>query len=118
MSRRNKNIGDWGEDQACIFLRRHRFEIVGRNFYTATGEIDIIARKGGDYYFIEVKTRMQNELANDSSITYIKKERLNKAVKTYCYKNNIGGCSIILAGLIIAVDKVQKKVNFRFCAFC
>lgn len=117
MTRRNKNIGDWGEERACEFLHRHGFRVVGRNFHTTTGEIDIIAIKGDDYYFIEVKTRMQNEMANDQSITFFKKIRLQKAVKAYCYKNSISG-SIVLAGLILAVNKSQNKVNFRFCVFC
>lgn len=118
MSRQRKNLGDWGEEQACKFLERHGFKIVGRNYHTASGEIDIIAIRSGDYYFIEVKTRKDFDLANDFSITYTKKHRLNKAVKIYCYRKNITNCSIILAGLIITVRMAEKTVAFRFCVFC
>lgn len=117
MSRRGKNLGDWGEAMACKFLQRHGFEIVERNYYTTFGEIDVIATCGGDYYFIEVKTRKNINLANDEAITFFKRSRLNKTMKIYCYRKGITGCSIILAGIIIAVDMASKNVKLRFCVF-
>jgi len=114
MDRRLKNIGDWGEEQACFFLRRKGFEIVERNFHTPAGELDIVAVKGGDYYFVEVKTRQSSIFANDLAISYIKKRRLEKSVKSYCYRRGIANVSLIMAGLIVHVDKWKKKVNFRF----
>lgn len=115
MSRKNKNLGDWGEDQACNFLRRHGFNIVERNYHTTMGEIDIIATKGDDYYFIEVKTRKNSELATDDSITYSKKRKLLKTIRAYCYARNIGEKSIVPAGLILEVKQAEKKLSFRFC---
>lgn len=114
MTRRNKDLGDWGELQASKFLERHGFEIVERNYFTPTGEIDIVAKKGGDYYFVEVKTRREAELANDLSITYFKKHRLQKTVKSYCFYRKIGDASLILAGLIISANRATGKVWFRF----
>ena len=118
MSRARRDFGEWGEEQACCFLQRHGFYIVERNYYTTFGEIDIIARKGDDYYFIEVKSRHDRELANDDSITYFKKQRLAKAVRAYCYIRNVTDKSIILAGLILEVNRLNKKVFFRFCVMC
>ncbi len=114
MTRRNKNLGDWGERQACDFLQRHGFAVVERNYHTTMGEIDIIANKGDDYYFIEVKTRKDFELANDTAVTYSKKIKLQKAVRAYCYARSITDRSIILAGLIIEVKKLEQKVHFHF----
>ena len=39
--RHNKDLGDWGEERAVEFLRRHGFEVVDRQFHTVWGEIDI-----------------------------------------------------------------------------
>lgn len=114
MGRRLKIIGDWGEEQACFFLRRKGFEIVERNFHTPGGELDIVAVKDGDYYFIEVKTRQSSVFANDLAISYIKKRRLEKSVKSYCYRRGVANVSLIMAGLIVYVDKWKKVVNFRF----
>ncbi len=118
MTRRNKNLGDWGEKQACSFLERHGFKILERNYHTTMGEIDVIAVKGDDYYFIEVKTRKGSEFANDDAITFFKKRRMNKAVRAYCYARSIADRSIILAGLILEVKKAEGKLGFRFCVIC
>jgi len=107
-------LGDWGELQACDFLKRHGFSIVERNYHTTMGEIDIIATKGDDYYFVEVKTRKGSEFANDGAITYAKKMRMNKAVRAYCYSRKIGEKSLILAGLILEAKKAEGKLCFRF----
>jgi len=113
MTRRLKDIGDWGESQACEFLRRHGFVVVERNFHTTTGEIDIVAHKGDDLFFIEVKTRLDKTLANDTAVTGLKKMKFERAVRAYCYRRNIPEIGLIMAGLIVAVDKVNKKVGFR-----
>ncbi|OGH92345.1 MAG: hypothetical protein A2534_03640 [Candidatus Magasanikbacteria bacterium RIFOXYD2_FULL_39_9] len=115
MTRQNKNLGDWGEAQACSFLERHGFKIIERNYHTTMGEIDVIATKGDDYYFVEVKTRKNSEFANDGSITYFKKRRMQKAVRAYCYARDVGNKSLILAGLIVEVKKIEGKLGFRFC---
>lgn len=119
MTRWKKDLGDWGEEQACDFLLRHGFLIVERNYHTTMGEIDIVAAKGDDYYFIEVKTRTRHALANDESITYFKKKKLKRAIRAYCYTRKIGdNKSIIPAGLIVEVKQLERKINFRFCVMC
>ena len=115
MTRRNKDLGDWGEDQACKFLERHGFKVIERNYHTTLGEIDVIATKGDDYYFIEVKTRKGSEFAHDDAITYGKKRRMNKAIRAYCYVRNIVNKGIVLAGLIVEVKELERKLSFRFC---
>lgn len=37
--------GILGEDKACEFLKKQKFEILKRNFRSKFGEIDIIAKK-------------------------------------------------------------------------
>lgn len=112
--RYRKNLGDWGENIAVNFLRRRGFSIFERNFQTTQGEIDIVAKYGDDFYFVEVKTRLQKDLANDLAIGRIKKQRFEKAVKSYCYRRDIKNVGIILAGIIILADKINKTANIRF----
>lgn len=118
VSRSNKILGDWGETEACKFLGRQGFEILDRNFYTTVGEIDIVARHRGDFYFIEVKTRVTGELANDLSITGLKKRHFAKAVSTYCYRRNIKDVGIVMAGLVVFANRITKQVKFRLAVFC
>ncbi len=114
MTRKRKDLGDWGETQACNFLIRQGFVVVDRNYHTTMGEVDIVATKGDDYYFVEVKTRKDSELAHDDSITYSKKIRLQKAIRAYCYIHSIADKAIIMAGLIITLKRAESTASFRF----
>jgi putative endonuclease len=111
-------VGAWGEERACHFLIRQKFRIIERNYHTTAGEIDIIAEKGGDYYFIEVKTRAKGEMATDLAITPAKIRKLQKTVKMYCYQRNIADRSLILAGLLLTVDRKAERLAFRLAVFC
>ena len=57
MTTSRKKLGEWGESVAAVHLQAKGYEIVKRNWRTSQGEIDIVARKGGGYIFVEVKTR-------------------------------------------------------------
>ena len=118
MARREMSIGKWGEEQSCLFLVRQGFTVIERNYYTPTGEIDIVAMKGGDYYFIEVKTRTSPEMANDEAITPRKLYKLNKTVKAYCYRKNITTGAFILAGLLVLANRLTRRVAIRLAVYC
>lgn len=49
-------VGEKGEDAAVAWLRSQGFTIVERNVANTHGEIDIVAKKGREMYFFEVKT--------------------------------------------------------------
>lgn len=117
MSGRGKIVGQWGENLACAFLKRHGFFIKERNFYSPVGELDIVALKNGDYYFIEVKTRLAGELASDLAVTLSKKRKLAKTIKKYCYMRNVPDTGLVLAGLLVIYDSIIKKVSFRLAIF-
>lgn len=50
-------IGDQGEEAAALYLQRHGFYIIDRNWKTKWCEVDIIAKKADRIYFVEVKYR-------------------------------------------------------------
>ncbi len=56
----NRTIGIIGENIVALCLTKKNYKILGRNVTTPFGEIDIIARKNAETFFIEVKTRRQN----------------------------------------------------------
>lgn len=113
-----QTIGRWGEAQAVSFLLRRGFIIIEQNYYATVGEIDIVARLGEDWYFIEVKTRRAGEMATDLSITPAKKRKFEKTVRHYCYKRNVQDGSFVLAGLMVVVNRLKKTVAFRLAVFC
>ena len=70
-------LGRWGEGVAAEFLVARGLEILSKNFRTPDGEIDLIARKGDDLVFVEVKTRRNTlysypeEAINDEKIEHL-----------------------------------------------
>ena len=109
----NLKIGNWGEELAVNFLERNNFRIIDRNCHTTAGEIDIVAKKQDDYYFVEVKTRRDRELANDSAVTAQKLHRFKKAVLKFCYRRDIKG-GLVLALIVILLDTKNKIAKIRF----
>ena len=55
-----KQVGSKGEDLAAEFLKDKGYRIIGRNYKTPIGELDIIAKDGETLVFVEVKTRSSN----------------------------------------------------------
>lgn len=75
-----KRLGMQGEEKAVGFLTAKGYKVIGRNFYTRYGEIDIICTKGNDLIFVEVKTRTSLKYGYpEESITPKKIEHLKKA---------------------------------------
>lgn len=56
------DIGKQGEQAAQAYLAQNGYAIVARNYKTRTGEVDIVADKGGFRVFVEVKTRARGSL--------------------------------------------------------
>lgn len=89
----NKNIGQRGEDVACVFLMKQGYKIIERNYWRKWGEIDIVAEKAKKLYFIEVKTVSCESLADVTHVTnahrpednvhFRKQERLSRVFQTY-----------------------------------
>ena len=49
------SIGSAGEDAAAVFLEKHGFRIICRNYRKPYGEIDIVSERGKILSFVEVK---------------------------------------------------------------
>ncbi|TKX31871.1 YraN family protein [Campylobacter aviculae] len=80
--------GILGEDKACAFLKKRKFEILERNFYCKFGEIDIIAKKDDILHFIEVKfTEGNYELVERLNCKKYKK--ILKTIEFYKIKKGI-----------------------------
>lgn len=79
-----KEIGDFGENAACEYLKGLGYSIVQRNFHSRHGEIDIIALDKTCTVFVEVKTR-KNSLYGKASeyVDYRKQQKLLLCAKYY-----------------------------------
>lgn len=79
-----KGIGQVAEDEAAKYLQSKGYEIVDRNWKTKYCEIDIIAKKNGVIYFVEVKYRRQkNQGGGLAAITPKKLKQMQFAAEIW-----------------------------------
>ena len=75
-----KSTGNAGEQKASDYLVSKGYAILGRNWRTKTGEIDIIALKDETLVFIEVKSLPNG--TNELLQTELNRGKLQRIVKT------------------------------------
>jgi putative endonuclease len=86
-----KTLGKEGETQALLFLQKHGYRIIEKNFAGRFGEVDIVAFDGDVLCFIEVKTRTNFQCGSPGeAISRFKRQRLIKTAQYYllCRKIN------------------------------
>ena len=77
-------FGNKGEARAAIYLKEKGYEILERQFRTRFGEIDLVARRGGEIVFVEVKTRASSVHGfPEDAVTETKLHRLEIAAEVY-----------------------------------
>ena len=83
-----RSAGQAGEQLAVDYLIARGFALLGRNYRTKFGEIDIIAKRKGVVYFIEVKARGWGSLIDPlEAVTPAKAKRLRRVAEHYLLKN-------------------------------
>lgn len=91
-------VGQKGEDLACLFLKKHNFTIIGRNYWKKWGEIDIVAQRGNDLRFVEVKTVSRDDVTRgtldhdyepEDNMHFWKRGRLKRVIETYLLEKDV-----------------------------
>ncbi len=84
-SKNTKSIGDAAEGQVVQWLEAHGYVVAERNWKTKYCEIDVIAIKGSEVYFIEVKYRSSKAQGGGvAAITPKKLQQMRFAAELYC----------------------------------
>jgi len=82
--KRKEKIGREGEKLARKFLSNKGLKIIGHNYRTRWGELDIVARAGNTLVFVEVKTRSGERFGGPlAAVTQQKQQRIRRMAKTY-----------------------------------
>jgi putative endonuclease len=121
----NRRIGQIGEVIAARFLERKGFTILERNLKYKFGEVDIIARKGNNIHFVEVKSvRMHVSRENynsDSHETYRPEEQVHpeklrkiRSVASVYMENKGKGLDCQIDVMAVFIDEARKVGKCRF----
>jgi putative endonuclease len=109
-----KETGQKGETLAEIFLKKHGYRIVERNFKCKFGEIDLIGYKRGVLSFIEVKTRSSHELGSPlDAINNVKQLKLLRLANYYIYRKKIVTsipCQFDVIAILLGKDKPEIQL--------
>lgn len=107
----NVEIGQKGENIATRYLRLRLYKILERNYRRKTGEIDIIAKKGGYIIFIEVKYRNNtNKGLPREAVTPFKQRQIKRTAEMYILENKLD-CNMRFDVIEILGKKVEHIKN-------
>ena len=81
-----KSLGQFGEGVATNYLLRNDYKILEKNYKKPWGEIDIVAKKGKDVIFVEVKTLFKGDILPEESVNFQKRKNLIKTARTYLWE--------------------------------
>jgi putative endonuclease len=83
-------LGRLGENVASVYIERCLgWSVADRNVRTRYGEIDIVARDGGTFRFIEVKARRTHHRGTPvEAVSQMKMLRFMQQAQYYIYQRN------------------------------
>ena len=112
----NRALGNTGENRAAIYLSLRLYRILERNYSAPTGEIDIIAYRGGTYIFVEVKYRRDNKKGYPAeAVTPAKQSRIRRTAENYLIAHNVNiDSASIRYDVIEILGKEIKHIKAAF----
>lgn len=114
MKQFNLTTGKIGEKIAAQKLSQQGYEIVGKNFRTRYGEIDLIAREGGIYVFVEVKARKSLTYGlPQEAVDFRKQNKIIRSALQYIKENRLGEISwrVDVVSILLNRDGSVKKFD-------
>jgi putative endonuclease len=104
------NFGLLAEDLAVIYLRFKLYKILARRYKSKLGEVDIIARRGKNLVFIEVKAR-KNASGIYEVLSTHQRARITRAASLFLAKNQRFNNSNIRFDVILIAPKMFRHIR-------
>lgn len=110
-----RELGKKQEEIAMNHLIEHGYKILDKNFFTKTGEIDIIAKHENYLVFIEVKYRINKNMGlPQEAVDFRKIKRISKTALYYMYKNKISSEMPCRFDVIVILDTEITLIKNAF----
>jgi len=121
VTNRRVGLGRRGEELAARELERRGYQIVVRNWRCEAGEVDIVARQGAVWIFVEVRTRRGRTFGTpEESLTPAKQARMIDVAQSYLIAHDLQAVDWRLdlvavemdgAGRLLRVDLLESAVE-------
>jgi putative endonuclease len=108
-----RRLGDAGEDLAAAALKKRGYKILERNYVCPLGEVDLIARQGKTYVFIEVKTRKNERFgAPQEAVNPVKQNKYRRLADYYLKQKRLGEVPVRfdVVGIMMNEDGPQVEI--------
>ena len=118
MNERQK-LGRWGESVAATYLEAQGYQIVARNWRCHDGEVDLVAKAGAEWVFVEVKTRRGYDMGTpEEGLTAVKQKKLLAVAQAYVLAHDLDvdwridlvAVELDKAGKLLRCDHVPNAV--------
>ena len=118
MLTKKRKIGDLGEDIALKFLEKKGYNLIEKNYFKKTGEIDIIVKSKEKFLFVEVKTTSIEDInkikySPEDHFNNRKIEKFKGIVLKYTKEKNISE-SYNLSVIFVYLKEKEKKAKVKF----
>ncbi len=105
-------LGAMGEAAAADWLRKKRWKILAMNYRCRLGEVDIIARDGKEYVFVEVKLRRAGGYAPAAEyVTASKQRKLRLAAESWLAENDLEDPLCRFDVVEVYLDRDGKRIE-------
>ncbi len=112
MSRGGVGLGRRGETLAAQALARQGYAIVARNWRCEVGEVDIVARKGDVWHFVEVRTRRGDDFGTpEESLTPAKRARMVAVAEHYLAAHGLHDVDWQLDLVAVEMDRAGRVMR-------
>lgn len=121
-----RKFGDLGEDLAIRYLESRKYKVLERNYLKPYGEIDIVAKKGGSIYFVEVKSFKTKDYKGDwfshensgiraeDNLHTKKLKNLEKVISVYLLENGeYSSLDIKFIAVVVEIDLLNKTAKIK-----
>lgn len=108
----NRFYGKFAEDNTVAYLRKKHYKILERNYTCRAGEIDIIAKHGDVYVFVEVKKRANSKVGRpEEYVTYSKQKKIISCAQMYIYINKLEDEKFRFDVVAITGEEIEHIIN-------
>jgi putative endonuclease len=102
------SLGAWGEAEAAQFLADQGLRVIDHDFRQKWGEIDLIARDGSAWVFVEVKTRWSfHDPSAVEAVTRTKQRRIIRAALGYMKWKHLEGVPLRFDLVLIESGQIE-----------
>ncbi len=113
-------LGVLGEEIGCRYLKDKGYQILAVNYCNSLGrrlgEIDIVAKRGKEIIFVEVKSRLEkgtSDVLPEVNITREKLRKLDRIAQCYLRENRYESSPYHFDAIALLYDVKLKKASIR-----